>query len=193
MAYKLGNWLKEQGNNVIMYKNKITSQLIHKINPEFIISYNYNHIIKKEILNLIQKGKIINLHISLLPWNKGAHPNVWSFLENTPKGVTIHLIDTGLDTGDILIQKKLKIDENTNTLQSSYNYLHSQIQQLFMENWHKIENLKLKPEPQQGKGSFHLKQDFDKISHLLANEGWNINIVTFKKRYNNWRKYENCQ
>ena len=38
---------------------------------------------------------------------QGAHPNFWSFYDNTPSGVTIHLIDAGIDTGDVLYQKKL--------------------------------------------------------------------------------------
>ena len=67
-------------------------QFVKKINPNFIISYNYRFIFKQEIVNYV-KNNIINLNISLLPWNRGAYPNVWSFLEDAPKGVTIHIID----------------------------------------------------------------------------------------------------
>ena len=38
------------------------------------------------------------MHISYLPFNRGAHPNYWSFKDNSPKGVTIHFIDNGIDT-----------------------------------------------------------------------------------------------
>ena len=50
---------------------------------------------------------MINLHISYLPYNKGAHPNFWSWVKNTPKGVSIHLISEKIDAGDIIFQKKL--------------------------------------------------------------------------------------
>jgi len=74
-------------------------------------------------------NRAINLHPSLLPWNRGAHSNFWSFLEDTPKGVTIHIIDEGIDTGDILLQKKIKFDQSKETLRSSYGRLQQELQQ----------------------------------------------------------------
>ena len=75
-------------------------------NYDWIISYGYNYIISKKIIKKA-KNPIINLHISYLPYNRGSYPNYWSFKENTPKGVTIHHIDDGIDTGPVLVQKKL--------------------------------------------------------------------------------------
>ena len=43
------------------------------------------------------KRPIVNLHISYLPFNRGSHPNYWSFVENTPKGVSIHEIDEQIE------------------------------------------------------------------------------------------------
>ena len=60
---------------------------------------------------------------------------MWSFLEDTPKGVTIHYIDEGIDTGDIIVQKEVFIDEDKETLKSSYEILNKEIQALFKENW----------------------------------------------------------
>ena len=56
------------------------------------------------------KNNIINLHISYLPYNRGAHPNFWSFVENTPSGVSIHQVDSGIDTGKIVIQKQINFN-----------------------------------------------------------------------------------
>jgi methionyl-tRNA formyltransferase len=80
---------------------------------DWIISYGYSHIIKQDVIDSA-KNSIINLHISYLPYNRGADPNFWSWLENTPKGVTIHQIDKGIDTGDIFIQKEIKFEETAN-------------------------------------------------------------------------------
>ena len=66
-------------------------------------------LLKKRVLNNIIIP-IVNLHISYLPWNRGAHPNFWSFFDATPTGVSIHLIDKGIDTGPIIVQKKVKLD-----------------------------------------------------------------------------------
>jgi len=43
---------------------------------DLVISYGYRHILKKEIIES-SKAPIVNLHISYLPWNRGAHPNFW--------------------------------------------------------------------------------------------------------------------
>ena len=52
--------------------------------------------------------------MSYLPYNRGAHPNFWSFVNNTVKGVTIHEIDQGIDTGKIILQKSIKFDLKKN-------------------------------------------------------------------------------
>lgn len=84
------------------------------------------------------QGQIFNLHISLLPYNREASPNFFSFIENTSKGVTIHQIDEGLDTGPILAQKELFFDESKETFASGYEKLILEIQMLFKENWSSI-------------------------------------------------------
>lgn len=176
-------WLRKIAKEeIILYDKPINIEFWKKIKPNFVISYNYKFIIKQEIINYM-KNNIINLHISLLPWNKGAHPNIWSFLEDTPKGITIHLIDKGIDTGPILIQKEIYIDENSETLKSSYEKLHREIQELFKINWSDIKNKKLKLTPQDLGGNFHYAEDFKKIEHIISDKGWDTSIREFKNRY----------
>ena len=97
------------------------------------ISYNYKSIIRKKTINFIQKRKIkaINLHISYLTYNGGYYLDVWSFLKNTPKGISIHDIDSGIDSGDIFCQKKIIFDKNQETLKSSYHHVQNEIFKLF--------------------------------------------------------------
>ena len=149
LSKNLADWLEQAGENVIYLDDKITLNEVKTICPDMIISYNYKYIISKEIIDCV-KGKAVNLHISLLPYNRGYHPNIWSFLEDTPKGVTIHYIDEGIDTGDIIVQKEVFIDEDKETLKSSYEILNKEIQALFKENWGKIKNNELTPKPQGG-------------------------------------------
>jgi methionyl-tRNA formyltransferase len=47
--------------------------------------------------------------LSYLPFNRGAHPNFWSFIEKTQAGVSIHKINKGIDTGNIILRKKINI------------------------------------------------------------------------------------
>ena len=160
---RLFQFFKEKENTIVTNK-KITPDFIIKNHIEFIISYNYKYILKEDIINLFDPNKIINLHISYLPWNKGADSNFWSFIKNSPKGVSIHLIDTGIDTGDILLQETVNFEKEIN-LRNSYNKLQETIQDLFINNWLKIKQGKIIPQKQEKKGTSYLskdKQDFIK-------------------------------
>ena len=127
----LADKLISAGHNIQIICDKISLDMVQ--NYDFIISFSYRHIIKKDIIDKFI-NKIINLHISLLPYNRGADPNLWSYLENTPKGVTIHYIDGGLDTGDIIVQKEVQDNVETDTLKTSYDRLINEIVMLFNDN-----------------------------------------------------------
>ena len=154
---KFMSFLKEKGE-VNWTRKKINPTIIADYN--WVISYGYKHILSREILKN-SKNNVINLHISYLPYNRGADPNYWSFKENTPKGVTIHFIDEGIDTGPILIQKLCAFDKS-HTLKSSYDLLKETIETLFFHNFDNIINGNIKPKPQVGKGSMHYKKDLKK-------------------------------
>src|SRR6056300_461455 len=86
---KLFNFLNNL-YNVTHTEEKIKTEALEDF--DWVISFGYKHILKSDFISRFYR-KIINLHISYLPYNRGSHPNVWSFVEDTPKGVTIHLID----------------------------------------------------------------------------------------------------
>ncbi|MEK7109619.1 MAG: formyltransferase family protein [Patescibacteria group bacterium] len=183
LASDLAEWLGSQGEEVVYREDKISIEETKEINPDFIISYNYRYIIPKEMISLVS-GKAINPHISYLPFNKGYHPNIWSFLDNTPKGVTIHYIDEGIDTGDIIVQKEIPIDESRETLKSSYEILQREIQKLFKENWSKMRKQEITPRPQPEGGSIHYRKEMVKFERFIVENGWDTPIADLKKRYN---------
>lgn len=184
-TFDLVEWLKISGEEVVILGEKIDLFRVLKINPDFIISFNYRYIISSEIVERFSK-KIINLHISYLPWNRGANPNLWSFIENTPKGVTIHYVDQGVDTGDILLQKEISFEDESLSLKDTYNILIDEIKDLFKQNWQFIKENKIIAKPQSIIGTFHTKKDFEKIKHLLDPEGWDISIRKLKERLKNY-------
>ena len=182
-AKPLIDWLRSIKEDVIVVSKRLSIKDIHLHKPQMVISYNYRFIITKDVLKLLP-GKYINLHISYLPWNRGTHPNLWSFLVNTPKGVTIHLIDKGVDTGDILVQKKVTFKSDMETLASTYRRLHLEIQKLFMANWNKIKEYKIKPQPKPPGGSRHYLKDFVKIQKVLTDKGWQTTIKELHTNFN---------
>ena len=168
------NFLRRE-NQVVVFNDKVDINIIKEF--DYIVSYGYNYIFKKYIIDSSKNG-IINLHISYLPYNRGAHPNFWSFFENTKKGVTIHLIDEGIDTGDILFQKEVVFDSSEDTLEKTYFRLRKEIEILFIENWHNIVNENCKKIQQEDIGSFHTKRDLEKYN--LVN-GWKTKIKDINK------------
>lgn len=177
---ELYQWLKQQEPLVYKVTNKLTPEMIEQLSPSFVVSFNYRHLISEDVLKLLP-GKVINLHTSFLPYNRGASPNFFSFLDDTPKGVTIHLVDKGLDTGDILCRKELVFDESRETFFSTYGRLTEEIGQLFRENWKAIREGKIVPQKQEGKGTYHRACELDAIrqAHPFT---WDQNIADWKRR-----------
>lgn len=175
----LVEWLRAVGEDVLATMNPIDVAFLEAQLPDFIVSYGYRHIIKKEVLSRFL-DRAINLHIGYLPWNRGADPNLWSFIEDTPKGVSIHYLDEGVDTGDIIVQKLVTFS-NAETLRTSYDKLQNEIQALFKENWANIRCGQCERKKQEGKGTFHLRKDRERVSHLLTN-GWDTPVLLLRRQ-----------
>lgn len=159
-----------EGHTVIERSEPFDVPFLETHGVDFIVSYRFRHIIRKPILDYLQ-GRAINLHISYLPWNRGADPNLWSFLENTPKGVTIHYIDEGIDTGDVIAQRLVACDADGETLATSYAKLNLAIVELFAKTWPLISSGNGSREKQVGQGTMHRMRDKERFTHLLTN-GW---------------------
>ncbi|WP_434511448.1 formyltransferase family protein [Desulfitobacterium sp. AusDCA] len=170
---RLIEYVKSFNDDIFITDKPIYYDSDYVQNADFLISYGYRYIIQKAILDLFPK-RAINLHISYLPWNRGADPNLWSFLEDTSKGVTIHLLDQGIDTGDILVQKEVQF-KNNETLRTSYEFLTEEIESLFIDNWTKIRSLEIAAVLQSGAGSYHKTMDRKKYEILLKN-GWDTSV-----------------
>lgn len=140
---------------------------------EVIVSHGYRHILRAPVLDLFP-GRAVNLHISLLPWNRGAHPNVWSAVEGTPSGVTVHHIDEGVDTGDLVAQREVTVSDEE-TLASSHERLQREIVELFWTVWPEIRAGTAPRRPQSGEGSEHRVRDLESIRHLLS-DGWETKV-----------------
>lgn len=104
-------------NNITVYqpntmKSEETINLIKDINPDIIVVVAYGKILPKVILDIPEFG-CINVHASLLPKYRGAAPIQWAVLNgDTETGVAVQQMNEGIDTGDLLLVKKTKIDIN---------------------------------------------------------------------------------
>lgn len=86
-------------------------KFIRKLAPDVMVVVAYGQILTKEMLDIPKYG-CINVHASLLPKLRGAAPIQWSVIDGDEEsGVTIQQMDEGIDTGDILLVKKYKLDK----------------------------------------------------------------------------------
>ena len=78
------------------------------------ISMSFNQILKREILQSCEKG-FINCHAGALPFYRGRNILNWALINDEKEfGVTVHHVDEGIDTGDIIIQKMVEINDSDN-------------------------------------------------------------------------------
>lgn len=182
VAMSLSDWLAGHGCCVRVWDGALSPDNLVSDMPEWVVSYNYRHIIKSHILSLLP-GRVINLHVSLLPWNRGADPNLWSFIDDTPKGVSIHHIDAGLDTGPLIVQRKMDFDPVAETLETSYVKLHAEIQGLFRENWDMLLAGRLPGRQQPSGGSFHTLKDSASLKRLLGPDYLKISCAELARRF----------
>jgi folate-dependent phosphoribosylglycinamide formyltransferase PurN len=81
--------------------------------PDVIISAFFNRILKKNIIVLPKTG-ILNVHPGWLPHYKGAMSYFWTLKNNEPYGgVTLHWINEGIDTGDIIAQRRFRLHRHS--------------------------------------------------------------------------------
>lgn len=84
---------------------------IKSFHPDVIISIASPQIFREELI--LCADHVINIHAALLPKYRGMMPNFWVLAKGEKKtGVTVHYIDSKIDTGPILLQKEIIIDQN---------------------------------------------------------------------------------
>lgn len=145
-----------------------TLEVIKELRPDIGVSVLFGYILQLEFLALFPDG-IINLHPAYLPYNRGAYPNVWSIVDETPAGVTLHYIDAGVDTGDLIAQQEVLI-EPVDTGETLYHKLERACVALFKETWPLVRSGQVPRVPQHSReGTFHLTQDVDQIDQIDLN------------------------
>lgn len=120
---------------------------LRRLAPDVIVVAAFGQILRREVLEL-PRFRCINVHASLLPRHRGAAPIAGTLLAGDQEtGVTIMLMDEGLDTGAILTQRSLPIapDDTTGTLTEKLSHLGAALLVETLPRWFAGE---LTPQPQ---------------------------------------------
>ena len=156
-------------NNEIYYetdlKDNETLERLQDVKSVYGILAWWPYIIKEKLLSIPKKGWI-NFHPSYLPFNKGKHSSFWCLVDETQCGVSLQIIDEGIDTGDIIARKKINVSWEDNG-EILYNKCRDETFELFKENFNDIKNDKIKRTKQNpNEGTYHHSSELSEIINL---------------------------
>lgn len=142
--------------------------LLKRVGADYIISIHFPYVFPREILEIPKHG-VLNLHPAYLPYNRGWHTPSWAICEGTPYGATLHFVDQGIDTGDIVHQKQIEVlpDDTADTLYQRVKKLEFEA---FKEAWPSIVSGSYTRKPQSLKeGTMHRRTDIASIQCVDLN------------------------
>jgi methionyl-tRNA formyltransferase len=186
---KVYSWLNDRDDiNVrALLTEKEQLSLIKNIEPDIVISSGFEHKVPEEIIEVPENG-IVNLHPSFLPYNRGSHPNVWSIIEDTPAGVSIHYMVEEIDEGPIIDRKEVRV-EPSDTAGDLYNRLQREMFELFKDNWTDIKEGVEAREQNTETGNTNYEKDLEEASELDLDQKVNAGEFLKKLRGLTWKPY----
>lgn len=137
----------------------VTLEQMYDVDNLVFMSVEYDRIIRP---HLFKTKYLYNIHFSLLPAYKGVYPSVWPILNGEEyAGVTLHKMDQGIDTGDIIAQTRFKLSPNETSF-SLYTKLIDKGTSLVVKNIDRIIVNRFKTYPQSAFGStYYSKSSID--------------------------------
>lgn len=144
---------------------------LRELDLDLLVSVHFPYVVPQAVLDLPRHGAV-NLHPAYLPYNRGWHTPTWAILEQTPVGATLHRMDPGVDTGDIIHRRQLEVSpgDTANTL---YQRLKALELEVFREAWTELRQGQVNASPQDpSEGTSHRRQDLSKsgVQRLDLNE-----------------------
>lgn len=191
---RIYDWLCDRENVFVhsLLTTEVQLQAIEEVQPDYVVSCGYRHMVPEEILD-IPEGGCLNLHASYLPYNRGANPNVWSIVEGTPAGVSLHWMDDGIDTGDIIAQREVEIGFSDNG-KDLYERVEDAQLDLFRHTWPDIVAGETNTTKQcENAGTYHTKKDFEELCELNPNEEVRVRELLDRLRALTFPPYDNAK
>jgi methionyl-tRNA formyltransferase len=166
--------------------------VVESLEPDYVVACGYRHIVPEEILEVPSEG-CLNLHPSYLPYNRGANPNVWSIVEGTPAGVTLHWMDPGIDTGGIIARRRVETDFS-DTGKDLHERLEDAQVALFTETWPELEAGTVESvEQPSSEGTYHETDEFDALCELDSDETHTTKALLDRLRALTFPPHENAR
>lgn len=171
VGFRIYEWLcdHEDADVAALVTEPMQLDLVRELDPDMVVSVGFEHLVPAEILDIPDHG-CVNLHPSYLPYNRGMSPNVWSIVEDTPAGVTLHYMDADFDTGEIIA--RCEVDT---TFSDTGKDLHRRLKEaqfdIFTNVWPDLAagNVESTPQVDAG-GTYHTIEDFQQLCEIDPDE-----------------------
>ncbi len=124
---------------------------------DVLLSVHFPFLIPRELLAMPRLG-CFNLHPAFLPYGLVWHTVTWAILEDVPIGATLHMMDEGIDTGDIVHQRELAIGPG-DVAGDLYPRLFRLELEVLKEAWPQVAAGTFRRTPQASEGTLHRKRD----------------------------------
>jgi len=192
-GYEIYEWLCDRDSVTVhaLLTRPDQLSLVEELEPDVVVAAGFEHIVPPEVLAVPDEG-CLNVHPGLLPDTRGYNPNVWSIVEDLPAGVTIHYMDEGVDTGDIVATRELSVsfDETGKDL---YERLEAACVDLFTETWPSIERGTVEPQPQDDADAVsHRKAEFSELCELDPDAEFTVRELLDRLRALTFPPYDNA-
>lgn len=145
--------------------SEATLEAIEALQVDLGILAWWPYLLKPSLIKLSRLG-FLNFHPSLLPYNRGKHPNFWSLVEQTPYGVTLHFITERIDAGEIAYQRAIPVTWE-DTAKSLHEKGKGALVALFRDHFDEIITGQIPRRAQDlSTGTFHLGKELEAASEI---------------------------
>lgn len=153
------------------YDSQKTPSQLQFMEVDYLLLLSWKHIIPETLINSIRK-KVINLHYSLLPNHRGVYPINNAIMNGDEvTGVTYHIVNTEIDSGDIIAQEKTHI-QWTDDSYTLLNKLDTIALNLFTKIW-----------PERNKWNTYLTKQENPLTYNSRKKFELSNLISMQKQY----------
>lgn len=165
---------KDSGEvEIVESVERVSAAFIRDISPDLIIKDKYHFPVEDEVFTL--GIDLLNFIPAFLPHNKGKNSNLWSFIDDTPKGGSIYLMRDNHQTMDLVKRFKVELKDD-DTLKTSFDKIYSEIYRHFEIEWTKIKAGKITfLRLETGDGSYHTPEQTDPFMASLE-QGYDTKV-----------------
>ncbi len=168
-----------------------TAAIAAGVKPDLGVLAWWPKLVKQPLLGIPRLG-FINTHPSLLPHNRGKHYNFWALVEQAPFGVSLHMVEEGIDSGDVVAQRGLSYGWE-DTGETLYSRAGEAMVQLFRETYPALRSGDIPRRKQDLTiGSFHRAAEMDAASRLDLDASYNARELLNRLRARTFSGHPSC-